>query len=174
MILSDILLGSCFSSGCNIDISYMLFLKPSVFANIKNGLHWCFEREGDRIQTVSTDTNQRTWVPQSKCVTGIRIQRFDTTDTIQISIWILITLHGSGDTIQMVWILSLVTCSGLCSCWHTSFALYRSAQQFSLLCWSQLTKNQVFLSCLSHYWASLNEKVVSDKSATNPSWISLK
>ena len=32
--------------------------------------------EGDRIQTVSTDTNQRTWVPQSKCVTGIRIQRF--------------------------------------------------------------------------------------------------
>ena len=72
--------------------------------------------EGDRIQTVSTDTNQRTWVPQSKCVTGIRIQRFDTTDTIQISIWILITLHGSGDTIQMIWIMSLVTCFGLCSC----------------------------------------------------------
>ena len=74
------------------------------------------EREGDRIQTVSTDTNQRTWVPQSKCVTGIRIQRIDTTDTIQISIWILITLHGSGDTIQMIWIMSLVTCFGLCSC----------------------------------------------------------
>ena len=74
--------------------------------------------EGDRIQTVSTDTNQRTWVPQSKCVTGIRIQRFDTTDTIQISIWILITLHGSGDTIQMVWIMSLITCFGLCSCWQ--------------------------------------------------------
>ena len=80
-------------------------VSPNLAGFFCSALHW----EGDRIQTVSTDTNQRTWVPQSKCVTGIRIQRIDTSDTIQISIWILITIHGSGDTIQMIWIMSLVT-----------------------------------------------------------------
>ena len=41
-------------------------------------------------------------MPQSKCVTGIRIQRIDTTDTIQISIWILITTDSDDSENEAV------------------------------------------------------------------------